>query len=104
MRFQVRFLSMITPKKLKLSTHSIRISFILTIDHLICFCGFLNIMNFDLAEFSENLFTFNQVIISAYSLFNLLFLLRLLKLANSVVSSAYTMNLNNLLEKEISFK
>ena len=32
------------------------------------------------------------------------FLLRLLKLANNVVSSAYTMNLNNLLEKEISFK
>ena len=38
------------------------------------------------------------------SLFNVLFLLRLLKLANSVVSSAYIMNLNNLLEKEISFK
>ena len=52
-------------------------------------------MNFDLAEFSDNLFTFNQVLISANSLFNLLFLLRLLKLANSVVSSAYTMNLNN---------
>ena len=53
--FQVRFLSMITPKKLKLSTHSICIPFILTIGNLICFCGFLNIMNFDLAEFSDNL-------------------------------------------------
>ena len=61
-------------------------------------------MNFDLAEFGDNLFTFDQVLISTDSLFNLLFLLRLLKLANSVVSSAYTMNLNNLLEKEISFK
>ena len=30
------------------------------------------------------------MIISANSLFNLLFLLRLLKLANNVVSSAYT--------------
>ena len=61
-------------------------------------------MNFALVELSDNLFTFNQVLISAYSLFNLLFLLRLLKLANIVVSSAYTMNLNNLLEKEKSFK
>ena len=61
-------------------------------------------MNCDLAELSDNLFTFNQVLISANSLFNLLFLLRLLKLANNVVSSAYTMNRNNLLEKEISFK
>ena len=89
---------MITPKKLKLSTHLICIPFILTIGNLICFCGFLNIMNFDLAEFSDNLFTVNRVLISANSLFNLLFLLRLLKLANSVVSSAFTMNLNNLHE------
>ena len=91
---------MITPKKLRLSTHSICIPFILTIGNLICSCGFLNIMNFDLAEFSDNLFTVNQVLISANSLFNLLFLLRLLQLANSVVSSAYTMNSNNLLEKK----
>ena len=91
---------MITPKKLKLSTHSIRIPLILTIGNSISFCGFLNIMNFDLAEYSANLLTFNQVLISANSLFNLLFLLRLLKLANSVVSSAYTMNLNNLLKKK----
>ena len=76
----------------------------MTSGNLICFCGFLNIMNFDLAEFSDNLFTFNQVLISTNSLFNLLFLLRLLKLANSVVLSAYTTNLNYLLEKEISFK
>ena len=73
----------------------------MTIGNLIFFCGSLNSMNFDLAEFSDNLFTFNQVLITVNSLFNLLFLLRLLKLANSVVSSAYTMNLNNLLEKEI---
>ena len=91
---------MITPKKLKLSTHSICIPFILTIANLICFCGFLNIMNFDLAKFSDILFTINQVLISANSSFNLLFLLRLLKLANSVLSSAYAMNLNNLLKKK----
>ena len=42
-------------------------------------------MNFALAESSDNLFTFNQVLISANSLINLLFLLRLLKLANNVV-------------------
>ena len=93
---------MITSKKLKLSTHSkLKLSThsILTIGNLICFCDFLNIMNFDFAQLSDNLFTFNQVLISAYSLFNLLFLLRLLKLANNVVSSAYTMNLNNLHEK-----
>ena len=89
---------MITPKKL-ISTNSICIPFILTIGNLICFCGFLYIMNFDLTEFSDNLLTFNQVLIFANSLFNLLFLLRSLKLANNVVSSAYTMNLNNLLEK-----
>ena len=64
---------MITPKKLKLSTQSICIPFIMTIGNFICFCGFLNIMNFDLADFSDNLFTFNQVLISANSLFNLLF-------------------------------
>ena len=38
------------------------------------------------------------------SLFNILFLFRLLKLANKVVSSAYTIHLNNVLEKEMSFK
>ena len=86
---------MITPKKLKLSTN-ILFPLILTIGNLICFCGFLNIMNFNLAELSDNLFTFNEVLISANnSLFSLLFLLRLLKFANSVVPSAYTMNLNN---------
>ena len=84
---------MSSPKKLKLSTHSICILINLTIGNFF-FCGFMNNMNFDLAEFSDNLFTFNKVFISANSLFNLLFLLRLLKLANSVVSSAYTMNLN----------
>ena len=83
---------MITPKELKLSTHSISFPLILTIGNLICFCGFLNIMHFDLAELSENLFTFNQVHISANSLFNLLFLLRLLKIANTGVSSAYTIH------------
>ena len=67
---------MITPKKLQLSTHSICIPFILTTGNFFCFCGFLNIMNFDLAEFSDNLFTCNQVLISANSLLNLLFLLR----------------------------
>ena len=92
---------MITPIKLKLFTHSICIPLIFTICNLSGFCGFLNIMNFDLAEFSDNLFTFNQVIISANSLFNLLLLLTFPKLANNVVSSAYTMNLNNLLEKNI---
>ena len=102
--FQVRFLSMITPRKLKLSTHSICIQLILTIGNLICFYSFLNILNFDLAELSDYFFTFNQVLNSANSSFNLLFLLRFLKLANNVVSSAYTMNLDNLLEKEISFK
>ena len=95
---------MITPKKLKLLTHSICIPLILTIGNLICFCGFLNIMNFDLSEFSDNLYTFNQVLISANFLLNLLFLLRFLKLANNVVSFAYTMKLYNLLQKEISFK
>ena len=92
-------LSMITPKKLKLSTHSICIPLILTIGNLICFCGFLNIINFDLAELSDNLFTFSQVLISANYLCNILFLLRLLKLANNVVSSACKKKLNNLLEK-----
>ena len=53
---------MITPKKLKLSIHLICISLILTISNLICFCGFLNIMSFNLAELSDNLFTFNQVV------------------------------------------
>ena len=85
---------MITPKNLKLTTHSICIPLILIIGNLICFCGFLNIIYFDLSEVSDNLFTLNQVLISANSFFNLLFLLRLLKLANSVVPSAYTMNLN----------
>ena len=60
---------MITHEKVKLSTHSICIPLILTIGNLICFCGFLNIMNFDLAELSENLLTFNQVFISANALF-----------------------------------
>ena len=70
---------MITSKKLKLSTHSICISFILTIGNLICFCGFLNIMNFDLAKLSDNLLTFNQVLLSDNSLLNLLFVLIFLK-------------------------
>ena len=92
---------MITPKKLKLSTHSNCIPLFLTNGNLICFCGFLNKMNFDLAELSDNLFTFNQVLTPANYLFNLLLLLRLLKLANNVVSSAHTMNFKKLLEKEI---
>ena len=58
--FQVKFLSMITHKKLKLSTHSICIPLILTIGNLICSCGILNIMNFDLAELSDICFTLNQ--------------------------------------------
>ena len=85
--FQVRSLFMITPK--------ICIPFILTIGSLTCFCGFLNIMNFDLAELRDNLLIFNQVLISVNSLFNLLLLLRLLILANNVVSSACTMNFIN---------
>ena len=55
-------------------------------------------MNFNFAELGDNVFTFNQVHISANSLFNILFVLRLLELVNNVVSSAYTMNLNNLFQ------
>ena len=46
---------MITPKKFKLSTHSICIPLILAIGDYF-FCGFLIIMNFDLAELNDNLF------------------------------------------------
>ena len=60
---------MITTKKLKLSTHVISILLILTIGKVICFCGFLNIINFDLAELGNNLLTFNQGLISVNFLF-----------------------------------
>ena len=52
---------MFTPKKLKVSIQSICITIILTIDNLACFCGFLNIMNFDLAGLSDPLFTFSYL-------------------------------------------
>ena len=72
---------MVTPKKLKLSTNSICIPFILTIGNLICFCGFLYIMNFDLTEFSDNLLTFNQVLIFANSLLNFVIFVEIAELS-----------------------
>ena len=85
--------------QLKLSTHSICIALILTFGNLTYVCGFLNIRNFELAELSHNLFTFNRRLLFVNSLLNILFLLRLLTLTNNVVSSAYTLHSNNLLEK-----
>ena len=52
---------MFTPKKIKVSIQSICITIISTVDNLACFCGFLNIMNFDLAELSDPLFTFSYL-------------------------------------------
>ena len=56
----------ITNNKLKLSMHSICISLIFTVGNSTCLCGFLNIINFDLAEISNNLFIFNQVLSIQY--------------------------------------
>ena len=55
-------------------------------------------MHFNLTELSDNFVYFQSS--AANSLFNLLFLLRLLKLAYTGVSSAYTINLKNLLKKK----
>ena len=62
---------MFTPKKIKVSIQSICITIILTIDNLACFCGFLNIMNCDLAEISDPLFTFSYLNITNITSINI---------------------------------
>ena len=98
--FQFRFVSIVNPKKLNSSTFSIITLSI--VSYCISLLGTWKIIYLDFYLFSDNLFIFNHSITlesSAFikdSLVSILFP-KYVKLLNSVVSSAYIINLNILL-------
>ena len=105
--FQFRFVSIVSPKKLNSSTFSIITLSILSVRYCISLLGTWKIIYLDLDLFSDNLFICNHSItlessaLIKYSLVCILFP-KDFKLLNSVVSSAYIINLNILLALEKS--
>ena len=103
--FPFRFVSIVSPKKLNSSTFSIITLSILSVRYCISLFGTWKIIYLDL--FSDNLFICNHSITlesSAFIKYSLVCILfpKDFKLLNSVVSSAYIINLNILLAWEKS--
>ena len=61
--FQLKYLSIVIPRKLYSSTHSNSDPSICKVGSRIFFCGVLKTMNLDLCTFNNNLFAFNHVLI-----------------------------------------
>ena len=98
--FQLNFLSIVTPKKSKLATHSMLTLFIFINGISTLFCGIWNIINLYLVVFRESLFNLSHLSILHSSLFILPLRvsfcdlsLKALSVLQRVVSSAYIIKL-----------